>query len=303
MARSISRSGVRRAATLLCSFLLASEASAADGRLEISQACAQSGCFAGDAPGFPVTIVARGSYLLTSDLASPDTAHAIVVAAPFVTLDLNGFSVAGPRLFGACGPPFDFDGISGPGQVGATVRNGRVLGMRRTGVSLGAGARVEDVSVEQNCWLGVEVGATSVVARTRAILNRLTGIDTGERSLVVHAVADQNGNEGINVGADSIVESSIATGTIGSFPTTGHGIFAGPGTVVRGAAVSQNQGYGVRGAPGVLLLQSTVNANQSAALGDPTMAFGLNVLYGNTTLNATGILVACDANAGVKVCP
>ena len=50
---------------------------AGEGVLEINQACAVNpvtGCFSGDAPGFPVTIdgSAGRSYLLTGDLVIPD---------------------------------------------------------------------------------------------------------------------------------------------------------------------------------------------------------------------------------------
>ena len=44
--------------TLLALALMASPALAVDGVLEINQTCAVlTGCFAGDIPGFPVTIV------------------------------------------------------------------------------------------------------------------------------------------------------------------------------------------------------------------------------------------------------
>jgi len=42
--------------TALLAATLASAASASEGVLEISQACAAVGCFPGDGPGFPVTI-------------------------------------------------------------------------------------------------------------------------------------------------------------------------------------------------------------------------------------------------------
>ena len=35
---------------------------------EINQTCASAGCFAGETPGFSVTITGRGSYVLTGDL-------------------------------------------------------------------------------------------------------------------------------------------------------------------------------------------------------------------------------------------
>ena len=48
----------------------------------------------GDAPGFPVQINKPGSYKLTSNLDVPLHVQAIQVAAPGVTIDLNGFVVS-----------------------------------------------------------------------------------------------------------------------------------------------------------------------------------------------------------------
>ena len=51
--------------------LSASPALAVDGVLEINQVCAdKTGCFSGDAAGFPVTIGTAGSYRLTGNLDS-----------------------------------------------------------------------------------------------------------------------------------------------------------------------------------------------------------------------------------------
>ena len=48
----------------------AGPALAVDGVVEINQTCAvNTGCFAGDTPGFPVTITVAGSYRLTSNLS------------------------------------------------------------------------------------------------------------------------------------------------------------------------------------------------------------------------------------------
>src|SRR4051794_34078108 len=72
------------------------------GVILIDQQHAQvSGIGPGDGSGFPVTISQPGSYKLTSNLtvASP-TSNGIVIQADNVTLDLNGFSISGPRAFG-----------------------------------------------------------------------------------------------------------------------------------------------------------------------------------------------------------
>ncbi|MBY0401631.1 hypothetical protein K2X89_15160, partial [Myxococcota bacterium] len=72
---------------------------ASDGILEINQTCATlSGCFSGDAPGFPVTIdgTAGSSYLLTSDLVVRNVnTDGIFVSVARISIDLNGFGVNG----------------------------------------------------------------------------------------------------------------------------------------------------------------------------------------------------------------
>ena len=64
---------------------------AVDGVLEINQTCAvQTGCFSGDDPGFPVTIVTPGSYRLTGNLTVPDeNTGAIVVQASRSTVEVS----------------------------------------------------------------------------------------------------------------------------------------------------------------------------------------------------------------------
>lgn len=88
---------------------LASPSLAVDGRLEINQACADTGgCFAGDSAGFPVTLSKRGaSYVLTSDLSRTlnplihQTIPFIQITAADVTLDLNGGqNIVGENLGG-----------------------------------------------------------------------------------------------------------------------------------------------------------------------------------------------------------
>ena len=78
----------------LLTLALALPVFAGDGVLEINQTCAATGCFAGDAAGFPVTISASGSYRLTGDL-TPSQGSAVSITAPHVTFDLSGFELIG----------------------------------------------------------------------------------------------------------------------------------------------------------------------------------------------------------------
>ena len=92
----------RRCGALLAALLgvaLASGAHAGDGVLEINQACATAtGCVAGDAPGFPVTL-GSGSFRLTGNLSVSDPdKNGIELLTAGATLDLNGFEVVGPVI-------------------------------------------------------------------------------------------------------------------------------------------------------------------------------------------------------------
>ncbi len=83
--------------------ILALPALAGDGVLEINQTCAvQTGCFAGDTAGFPVTVTQPGSYVLTENLSIPPAAgpNAVHLSASEVTLDLNGFTITGTAQSG-----------------------------------------------------------------------------------------------------------------------------------------------------------------------------------------------------------
>lgn len=96
----------------------------------------------GDAPGFPITISQPGSYRVTGSLTVSDlNTPGIVIAAPNVTLDLSGFTLAGGR----CGPSVCAPGVSGAhglrietAGVNARVMNGTVDGFGSAGVSSSA---------------------------------------------------------------------------------------------------------------------------------------------------------------------
>jgi hypothetical protein len=79
----------------------------AGGVLEINQTCAvETGCFAGDLAGYPITIGASGSYQLTGNLTLPgENTTGIEVQAPYVDLDLGGFAIQGPTTCATTGDP------------------------------------------------------------------------------------------------------------------------------------------------------------------------------------------------------
>lgn len=189
---------------------LTSTAAATDGVVEINASrAAVGGVTALDPPGYPVFINKPGSYRLTGDLdltgeTVPQDATAIVVVADHVWLDLNGFSIVGPN---ACAgvPPVSVglgDGIVGT-ALETVVLNGYVRGLGRNGISLGAEARVEGVSVSCSGDAGVIVGEDSVVRASKASANGGAGIRVGDRSLVLENAIADNGGVALGMGAQA----------------------------------------------------------------------------------------------------
>ena len=64
-------------------------AGAGEGAIEINQLCVATGCFAGDAPGWPVQLTEPGSYVLTSNLDVPSSSEGVEIQASQVVLDLG----------------------------------------------------------------------------------------------------------------------------------------------------------------------------------------------------------------------
>lgn len=164
--------------------LIATPALASDGLIEINQSCAlTTGCFSGDAPGYPVEITQPGSYILTGDLVHDPAQHGaasvITITADDVTLDLRGFSIRGTTTCqaGAC-LAGSVQGVSGLFRERVTVRNGRIVGVDSNCLVLSAEARVEDMAVSHCGLIGILVGANSIVQRCRVTSTGRTGLSS-----------------------------------------------------------------------------------------------------------------------------
>ncbi|MBY6203512.1 hypothetical protein [Halomonas denitrificans] len=179
-----------RCLAVFCLFAVLQPATAvAGGRYEINQLCVSSGCFAGDAPGFPIEISQSGSYRLTSNLVTSggQALDAVIdIQAPQVSLDLSGFTVGGPT--NCSGSP--------PVCLGTLVDSG----IRVTGA-----ARVDHVMIENGTVEGFNESCVSIEAEVLSMIVRDLGIshcrEHGVSSLAPGRV------EGVNVNV--IGESGI----------------------------------------------------------------------------------------------
>lgn len=184
----------------------------ADGVLEINQACAlNGGCFAGDSAGFPVTIdgSAGVSYRLTSslNLSSIPATSAIDIDASHITLDLNGFEIAGAITCTGtgqsldCGTPGSAAGIRlANGSDGVLIRNGTIRNMDSSGISSSAGRlTLMQLRTVNNARNGIRSLSGTIVVDSTAIANGENGFDLGVASLVERSISQSNGNHGFEI--------------------------------------------------------------------------------------------------------
>jgi len=298
------RSALHPPGLLACSLLLgvlAAPAGAVDGVLEINQTCAvQTGCFAGDAPGFPVAIAQPGSYRLTGDLAIPDENTAGIVIAlndGHVTLDLNGFAIGCPT----CTGPGTGTGIEAASNLPSlTIRNGTVANMGAAGIGVAGRAHVERIRAESNAESGIFVGPRSIVVASTAIGNGESGITCGDECVVRDVVASANGADGILTGLGSRVSGSVARqnlfrgifarqSVVADNAVVGNASFGidGLGSVVRGNAVRENANVGLASDAATAYAGNSFNLNNGGDANPQVSGagheVGTNVCGGDTT--------------------
>ena len=173
-------------------------------------------------PGTPISAVpyiisAPGRYYLTRDLTYNGTGNAIAIAEflDYVTLDLNGFTLAG---FNA-GTGIKALGPTPPSQFPLNIQNGYVRGFQ-TGidVQLAAHVRIEDVHVYANTNSGISIGNHGVIDGCTSANNGTSGIGMGGALAVVrNCMIVDNGDDGVlMLGFGNILEDSqILRGDVG----------------------------------------------------------------------------------------
>ena len=261
--------GVCRRLVLLAALAAASAgstpASAADGLLEINQTCAvQTGCFAGDTAGFPVTITASGSYRLTSNLVVPNENTAgIQVATDNISIDLAGFEIRGPVV--CSGTPLACTPSSGTGS-----------GVQRTLATL-SGISLRNGSIRGMGGNGAILGVQSEVTNVRARWNRVDGIRTDIGSTVLGNTAYQNGGDGIQTSTGSTVSGNT------TYQNASIGIQAGTGSTVSGNTVRLNTGFGLNLGAESGYRENVISSNTAGTVNGVVLVnLGSNACNGNT---------------------
>jgi len=269
----------------------AREARAVDGRIEINQARALAGGVTpGDTPGFPVTLSTRGSYVLTSNLTVTDPASdGIQATVNGVTIDLNGFEVAGPVVCTGLGSAISCGFGAGAGiflGYDSKVHDGRVRGFGLYGVAMSGQGQVRRLIIESNgVAINVGSGGRSTISETIAFQNE-NGIGAFDESLIEASIASSNGTSGFNVSDATVVGCTAHdNGTAG---------IATHGSVIRDSSAYLNEGIGIGVGEGSLVSDNTAYENGD----DGIDAFAGSTVQRNSVRanTGTGLILSSDAS-------
>ena len=194
---------------LICilSLLWGSTGLASDGVIEINQACVNSGgCFSGDNAGFPVTIGAPGSYILTSSLRGNHSSVAIEITADRVSLDLNGFSLT--ICPGICAIGDGFDAIQASGKVDIRIHNGTIQGSKQACIRVGDYAQLRNLNI-RDCNTGLYTGSRAQISNVNVIDSESIGVHMRQGSLLSHSTVAGSGSYGIQIIDDVLIVDSV----------------------------------------------------------------------------------------------
>lgn len=244
---------------LIVLLALAGPAVAVDGVIEINQAKALAGSVTpGDTPGFPVTISASGSYRLTGNL-NVSNSHGIEALAQNVSIDLNGFEIAGPITCTGFGSSLSCGAGSGVGvfyaliESGGSVRRGTIRNFASTCVYLESGEAL-DLTVN-SC------GGAGLVAFGRAIrIRERNAVSAGMQALIIEN-SSASGNRGVG---SSVLDGTVANSDASS--NESHGIESLRSAAIRDSVAHDNDGDGIRASAGSVIRDNVVSHNDGRGI-------------------------------------
>ena len=264
-------------------------------------------------------ITAPGSYYLTGNLTGVAGKHGIEIASRGVTIDLNGFTLAGVPGMG------DFDGVvvTQADIDTVTLRNGLIRGWGATGVNfytyLVPQCHVSNLTAEGNASNGIMVGPGSIVVGCTSRSNGATGFFSREGCTITGCSSTENGGGGILAGSSCTLIGCTAAWNDNS------GLSVGEASVVSSCSSSRNAGLGISGSAactvtgctsrdnagdGILVTSNCLvsgNTVSRSGLNGIDLASGIhatgadNRIEGNNVTAGTGIGIDVDAAGNIIV--
>jgi parallel beta helix pectate lyase-like protein len=256
-------------------------------------------------------IAAPGSYYLTGNITGVLGKNGIEITADGVTLDLSGFTIAGPGL--AAGADV---GIA-TGSKGLALHDGTIRGWAGGGVIAGAAkaGRFSDLQLLDNGLAGLSAGVGATVVHCVANGNA-AGIYTDNAGVIVDCSLSDNLNEGIHTGFGSLVKNCTVSGTTagaGIFTVSSSvidcsalqnetGIFVNGSSLVSGCTVVGNTGDGIRANDRCRIVGNLChnNATEAGTAGIRCTSVGNTVDGNQLTSNTVGLKTGASPNVIIR---
>ena len=212
-------------------------------------------------------ITQPGSYYLTGNITGVVGKHGIEIVASGVTLDLNGFELAGVPGMGA------FDGVS------ATVNLLTDIGVRNGSVRNWGGDGIDFYS--NQCW-------SSTMTSVRASGNGASGIVAGISSTIKDCTAYDNAVTGI------VASSSCTLSGCTAYSNSIWGFFLGDGCAISGCTATGNTGVGIGASTSCSVsgCAATDNFGSGIVVGSGSTIFGSSA-YRNSRTGIAGGFTGC----------
>ncbi len=280
----------------------------------------------------PVTLNAPGNYFLVGDLVHAGPGPAISVTASNVTLDLGGFTLAGP------GPSSGLSGVQAGGLSNLRVLNGSVesfgigvnvssgrgveirsLRLRNNGFGVYANAsHIVDCTAVENTRVGfttlsalffipgngtfTSTGAC-VVERCAALANAEGGFSLAEGTQLVDSTASLNKRYGVTTTGPCRVERCSISRTLADgagYP--GIGVFLDDGGSITDSEVSNCDAGGIQLANRCTVRACNVSSNGQFGVGAPSDAIAVGTGANRCTITDCDVsLHTASGGTGISV--
>jgi parallel beta-helix repeat protein len=234
-------------------------------------------------------IIEPGSYYLTSNVIGQAGKHGILISAPEVMLDLNGFSLSGVGNA--------LSAILGTASQ-ICVRNGQVSSWPGGGISLAvsAGSLVSGISVRTCGGVGIRIGTAGLVDHCTVSGGSNHGIETSFGSNVRGCSSAENLGVGILATTSCMVVDCVASACVSG------GILVGGESMVSNCVATFNVDFGIRGqGTGGVISGNTASSNVAGqGLGIDGAGIAFRIDSNHLVGNKTGIFVTGSNNQIIR---
>lgn len=247
--------------------------------------------------GGPTYVITNpGSYYLTGNISVTNPGfQGIVVDAPNVTIDLNGFTLDGGGVGDDAIVSHPFNNVDG-----LVVKNGTISNWVKEGIDgySSKGMRVENVRVRNSvAGYGIITGTGSVIVGC-TVSGSAVGVVTTPDCSVQDCTAIGNTNGGFSLGSGSTAVRCLAAGSV---TAPAPGFFLGNGCVITASTARANNGIGIDAGNDCTITDCSATSNTSSGI---RMSAGgtiqgttaaRNSVHGIISTNGGTIITQCAA--------